>query len=178
VPKFSLRHRETVTRLAFLQVFLAWEAFLEESFILYLLGKKPPIGPQPKRLDYRPTTRKQAFRYIVGDRNYADWTKIGDLRDRSKKYFVLGKPFTDAFIGEQINFEEMAVIRNAIAHSSTAAQERFKTLVRSKLLGSCPPNLTIGGFLATSLPGVSPPQSFLEYYVNIMSRVAKKIVPM
>ena len=49
VPKFTLYYLEVVTEMAFLRAFSAWEAFLEESFILYLWGKDSPIGKGPVR---------------------------------------------------------------------------------------------------------------------------------
>jgi len=178
VPKFSVRHKETVTKLCFFQAFLSWEAFLEETFTLYLLGKRPPAGPPPRRLGVRPATRKEAVFMVVGaDRNYVDWTKIGGLKDRAKKCFHDGKPYTVAFFGQTQLFEEMRVIRNAIAHSSTHSQDQFKKLARGKLLGTFPPKMTVGSFLASTVPGSSPPQSFLEYYVDGINTVAKKIVP-
>jgi hypothetical protein len=178
VPKFSVRHKDTVTKLCFFQAFLSWESFLEETFTLYLLGKRPPTGPPPRRLGVRPTTRKEAVLLVVGgDRNYADWTKGAGLKDRAKKYFHDGKPYTDALHGQGQFLDEMRVIRNAIAHSSTHSQDQFKKLARGKLLGSFPPKMTVGSFLASTIPGSSPPQSFLEYYVDGINIVAGKIVP-
>jgi hypothetical protein len=176
IPRFSTRHQETIMDLAFLRAFVAIETFLEHSFILYLLGLRPPVGPSPRRL-VRPTTRKLAVMAVVGDRDYTDWHKVDQLKDRAKKYFVDGKPYTDALVGKRALFEEMSTIRNAIAHSSGHSQERFKRLVRSKLSGSCPPNLTVGGFLGMTIPGSSPPESFFDYYMDSLNTLASLIIP-
>ena len=177
IPRFSVKHQHTVTQLSFFQIFLSWEFFLEETFTLYLWGKRPPSGIPPRRL-VRPSTRKEAILMVVGaDRNYVDWTKVDGLNSRAKKYFDDGKPYTDAFYGQRQFFEELRVIRNAIAHSSHHSQEEFKKLARRKLLGTFPPGMTVGGFLSTAIPGSSPPQSFLEYYVDGIIFVAEKIVP-
>jgi hypothetical protein len=177
VPRFSVRHKEIVTKLAFLQAFLAWETFLEESFTLYLLGKKSPIGRRPQRL-VSPANRKEAMLMVFGvDRKYADWYRVDELKSRAKKCFRDGKPYSDALIGQKQFFEEMSIIRNAIAHSSAHSQNEFKKLAREKLLGAFPPKLTVGRFLATTIPGSSPPESFLEHYLDIVSTVAEKIVP-
>jgi hypothetical protein len=177
ITKFSPRHKDTVLGLSFLRAFVAWETFLEQSFISYLLGSKPPGGPKPKRL-VKPTTRHMAVLVIIGgDRDYADWYKYDQLKGRAKKYFKDGKPFTDALSGRKLLFEEMATLRNAIAHSSSHSQEKFKSLVRSKLSGSYPPKLTVGGFLAMTVPSSSPPESFLEYYIKSVNNLAGLIVP-
>jgi hypothetical protein len=177
VPKFSLKHRETVTGLAFLRAFVAWETFLEEAFTLYLLGKKPPVGPKPKRL-VKPTSRKMATLIIVSlDKEYVDWNKWDHLKSRANKCFVNGRPFTTALTGQKLLFEELAIVRNAIAHSSGHAQKRFRSLVRQKLHGSYPTNLTVGGFLAMTVPSSSPPTSFLEHYLESVNALADLIVP-
>jgi hypothetical protein len=176
VTRFSLRHREIVTGLAFFQAFLAWEAFLDESFTLYLWGKRPPTGRPPRRL-YMPATRNEATRLIVGERSYTDWTKISELQHRAKIYFKSGEPYKSAFTGQKEIFTEMSDIRNAIAHSSSHAKEKFKEVVRKHLRGAYPPNLTVGGFLAMTKPMSSPPESFLEHYLNTVLLIAEKIVP-
>jgi hypothetical protein len=112
---------------------------------------------------------------VVGDRNYADWYKWDQLKDRAKKYFVDGKPYIDALNGRRLLFEEMITLRNALSHSSEHSQEKFKQLVRSKLSGAYPPNLTVGGFL--SIPGSSPPELFLDYYLDHLNLVAALIIP-
>jgi hypothetical protein len=177
VPKFSLKHKDTVTGLAFLRAFVAWETFLEEAFTLYLLGKKPPIGPKPKRL-VKPDSRKMATLIIVSlDKEYVDWNKWDQLKARANKCFDTGRPFTTALTGQKMLFEELATLRNAIAHSSAHAQKRFRSLVRQKLHGSYPTNLTVGGFLAMTVPSSSPPASFFEHYIESINALADLIVP-
>lgn len=176
VPKFSLHHKETVQGLVFLRAFVALEIFLEQSFILYLLGLKPPVGPKPKRL-VKPTTKQLAMLAVTGDRDYTDWYRWDQLRGRAKKYFVDGKPYADALQGRKTLFEEMTTVRNALAHSSEHSQEKFKRLVRLKLSGTYPPKLTVGGFLAMTIPGTSPPETFLDYYIDSVSTLASLIIP-
>jgi hypothetical protein len=176
VPRFTVQDKETVTKLAFLQAFLEWEAFLEESFVLYLLGKRPPAGARPRRL-FHPATRKEAVRFIVGDRKYAGWSSCDELKGRAKMYFQDGKPYCDALLGKKVLFDEINVIRNAIAHSSAYSQDAFKSLARKKLFGAFPPKLNVGGFLSTTIPMSSPPQSFLEFYLDVIGTVAEQIVP-
>ena len=85
--------------------------------------------------------------------------------------------YTDALSGRRLFFEEMITIRNALAHSSQHSQEQFKQLVRSKLSGSYPPNLTVGGFLSMTIPSTSPPESFLDDYLDNLSTLAGLIIP-
>lgn len=176
VPKFLSRHKEIVVKFAFLEGFLAWEAFLDESFTLYLLGEKPPKGRRPQ-LEHPATRRKDAERLIIGaDRKYADWTKTGELRKRSKTFFRRNDPYDLPLKANNRSFEEMNVIRNAIAHRSTHSQEEFKKLVRN-FFKTYPPNLTVGKFLRLSVPNVTPQQTFMNYYFGNVVTTAELIVP-
>ncbi len=177
VPKFSSLHKEMVTELAFLRAFLAWEAFLEESFILYLWGKRPPKGYPPRRY-VSPQNRKVAEQLIVPEgRDYVDWTAASKVISRAERFFRDGKPYSSALRAQQHMFDEMKAIRNAIVHSSSSSWEKFKSLTRKRLLGTYPHNLTVGGFLAMTMSGASPPESFLEFYLSNIRLAAERIVP-
>jgi len=176
VPRFTRRHQEIVIRLAFLQAFISWEKFLDESFTLYLLGMKPPRGRAPGRL-HKPARRKDAERLITGANDYADWAKIGAIRSRAKKYFRNGRPFDQALSGSQNLFDDINTIRNAIAHSSRYSQEKFKALARRNLAGTYPPRLSIGKFLVLNNPRSQQPETFLQFYLTRVILVAEQIVP-
>lgn len=177
VPRFSSHYAEIVTEMALLRAFLAWEGFLEESFILYLLGKRSPKG-YPPRCYVSPHSRKVAELLVVPeDRPYVDWTAVGKVVDRAKRFFRDGKPYSSVLKAQQYRFDEMKTIRNAIVHSSSHSWERFKSLARRRLLGTYPHNLTIGGFLAMTVPGSSPPESFLESHLSQIRFAAERIVP-
>lgn len=175
IPKFSVHHKEMVTELAFLRAFLAWEAFLEESFVLYLWGKKPPRGNSPKRFA-SPPTRKVAELLAAEGRDYADWTVAQKVIERAERFFQGGRPYSSVLKSQRHTFEEIKVIRNAIVHVSTYSQEQFRSLTRRKL-GTYPLNLTVGGFLAMTVPGSSPPESFFESYLDKIRFAAERIVP-
>ncbi len=175
-PFISPRRRDYMTELAFLRAFQAWEVFIEKSFILYLWGRKPPRGKAPKRYAF-PPTQKIASEWVIPEgREYAAWTHAQNVRERAERFFRAGRPFSPVLAGNQTLFNEARTIRNAIAHKSTSATDRFQTLVRGKL-GTLPPNMTVGGFLSTTVPATTPPISFLESYLNKIDSAAKLIVP-
>jgi hypothetical protein len=78
--------------------------------------------------------------------------------------------------GNQNVLEDARVIRNAIVHESIGVWEKFENSVRTKL-GTLPPNLTVGGFLGTTVPTSAPPVSFLEFYLGKIEFAAQQIVP-
>lgn len=172
LPKFTIHYMEFVTEMAF----LAWETFLEESFILYLCGKPSPSGKKPKRFA-NPPSRKVAEQLVVTKgRDYADWTDVGKIIKRAEHFFGNGEPYSAALRSHQSRLQDIKILRNAIAHSSSYSWEQFQVLIRQEF-GTYPPTLNIGRFLSMTVPGSSPPISFLEHYVVSFRIVANIIVP-
>jgi hypothetical protein len=172
--QISPQRRDTLTEVAFLRAFTGWEIFLEETFLLYLLGHQPPRGQPPRRYGF-PRDKEAASEWCTEGREYARWN-VSDVRRRADRWFQHGKPFTPALQGQQSRLDQLITIRNAIAHESSAARGKFETLVRNELQ-ALPPNTTVGSFLITTKPNSSPPISFMEFYLSEVRRVAQKIVP-
>lgn len=175
VPRFSTHHKEIVVELAFLRAFLAWEGFLEESFVLYLLGKAPPRGISPTRYT-DPPSRVVAEQLASEGRDYTDWTSVSAVTGRAERFLRDGRPYSPVLKSQQYSFDEMKTIRNAIVHSSTYSSRQFERLVRRKL-GTYRPNLSVGGFLTITVPSSSPPESFFGSYVGQIRLAAERIVP-
>ena len=173
-PYITQNRKDLMVELAFLKSFLAWERFLEESFVLYLLGKRAPRGRKPHRFAVPPDA-KAARELISGNRPFAKWDGAATL-DRASLFFRGGRPYTTAIEPRRHMLKEAQTVRNAIAHESQRAQQLFEALVRNQL-GTLPPKATVGWFLSTPVPAVVPPQSFVEHYLYGMESVACQIVP-
>jgi len=169
----SKLHYEMIIELAFLRGFLAWETFLEESFILYLMGKKSPSGYVPKRFVI-PKNRKHAEEFTSAEARYADWTAIDVVIKRADRYFTSGEPYASALKNRTSRFNDIKTLRNAIAHSSKYTREKFKVLVRRQLT-YYPAGLTPGGFLVKGLLTVTT-RTFLEDYLDTILQAAKEVV--
>jgi hypothetical protein len=160
--------------MAFLRAFTSWESFLEDTFLLYLLGHKPPKGAPPRRYGF-PQTPDAAAEWCTDGKPYAKW-HVNDVQRRANRWFKDGKPFTPALQSQQSRLMQLVSIRNAIAHESDSAKGKFENVVRTEL-GAVPPNTTVGSFLMTTKPNTTPPISFLEFYVSEILRAAQNIVP-
>lgn len=174
-PLISAARRDSIVELAFLRSFLAWESFLEESFILHMLGKQPKKGKPPHRY-VMPPNRKAAFTLTAEGRGYAKWEVASEVATRATRFFRDGRPYTAPLRAAQTKLDEARTLRNAVAHRSETAQKNFETLARNELGGSLPPGMTVGGFLNMSRPASVPPQSFLEHYLDSLQLVAETIV--
>jgi hypothetical protein len=172
--QISSQRRDTLTEVAFLRAFTGWEIFLEETFLLYLLGHRPPKGRPPYRYGF-PPDQEAAIEWCKDTREYAKWN-VSDVRRRADRWFRDGKPFTPALQGQQSRLDQLVTIRNAIAHESSSARGKFETLVRNELQ-AVPPNTTVGSFLMTTKPNSNPPISFMEFYLGEVEQAAENIVP-
>jgi len=175
-PRISRNRRDNMTEMAFLRAFLAWEVFMEESFILYLNGQNPPRGRPPNRYAFPPDLETAMEWVIPEGRSYAGWTVPAHITNRAERFFKDGRPFASVLRGNQHMLDEARIIRNAIAHKSMSARDKFENLVRTKL-GTLPPNTTVGSFLGTTVVGTAPPVSFLESYISNIDFAARQIVP-
>lgn len=175
-PLINARRLGSMTELALLRGFLAWETFLEESFILYLNGQRPPRGRAPRRFAF-PTNYEMAAEWVVPEgMQYANWTVAGKVRQRAERFFVDGRPFAPVLQANINTLDDLRILRNAIAHASVSTTEKFEKLARDKL-GSLPPGLIVGRFLGMTVPGSAPPVSFLESYLARLEFAARQIVP-
>jgi hypothetical protein len=165
-----------MTEMAFLRAFLAWETFLEESFVLYLSGQKPPRGRPAHRYTYPPNVKLATDWLIPEGRRYADWTNALIVAGRAERFFRSGWPFAPVLHSHHNALDESRILRNAIAHTSVSAHQTFEQLARDKL-GSFPSNLTVGAFLGMTVPKAIPPVSFLEKYLAMIELAARQIVP-
>jgi len=175
VPLINSKRRDWLTELAFFRTFSAWEAFLEETFILYMLGQQPPRGRKLHRYGFPPNERA-AYEWAADGREYAKWTSE-HVKKRAERLFRAGRPFSPALESDHHLLFQVKTVRNAIAHDSANAWEKFETMVRNELK-TVPPNTTVGSFLLSTKPKTNPPASFLEFYFSKIESVARKIVPL
>jgi len=181
-----------ITQLAFLQLFLAWEDFLEQTFICYMCRGKTGSGYSPE-LRVRAQNLDHALEILKGPRQYVEWVDGHEIQDRAKTFFQGGEPYYSAIVGAITQLNEMRKIRNRIAHRSKSSEQQFEELGR-QLLGYKPKGLTPGLLLRTKLPapqarevkkglqamGVKKSRSaptFLDGYGNLLLILGSMIVP-
>jgi len=166
---------EMVTELAFLRILLAWENFLEESFIRYMVGGKSPSGFCPVCTVTAPTLNK-ALEIICGDKQYVQWVSASEVIRRAERFFRDGEPYKNALESALTDLNELNTIRNRIAHRSKSSKKKFSDFVRRKL-GYGKQGMTSGRFLLTAKPMISPQIIFLDDYIKLIETAGRIIVP-
>ncbi len=161
---------DSISELVFLRVFLAWEIYCEELFLLYLLGGKTRNNKIVKRY-VNPRDRSHAYDLTKGLKQYPDWTNLSDITQISNLYFHNGQPFSKLKTFSN-SFDELRTLRNAIAHRSKNSEEKFKSLVR-KEMGFLPARCSVGSFL---LSKKTNGMSYLSHYTNILESAAELIL--
>lgn len=173
-PQITAQRRDLFIEVAFLRAFTGWEVFLEDTFLLYLVGHKAPRATRPVRCGF-PADRAAASEWCTDGKDYTKWN-VSDVQRRADRWLRGGNPYTPVFQGQQTNMNKLVTIRNAIAHDSSNAKGRFETLVRDEL-GALPPRTSVGSFLITTVPNSAPPVSFMEAYLDKLELAAERIVP-
>jgi len=173
--RFKNEHYTQIVELAFMKSFLTWEGFLEEAFILYLLGKKAPTGYSPIRHAI-PMNRQHAVELLTSETAHTDWAAADRVVRRAARFFKGGRPFFDVIRPQTNLLNNLKTIRNALSHNSKEAVEKFEALVRNELT-YLPPGMIPGKFLATLKPHVNPPKTYLQFYTENFCLMAEAIIP-
>jgi len=171
IPRIQV---EIIVEMAFLRIFVTWEHFLEESFIRYAVGAASPSGYAPNTLIH-PQNIGHALELILSGRNYVPWNSASEVTRRSALYFEGGEPYRRALDPAAAELDEMNTIRNRITHKSVNSKNNFKAFIRTKF-GHGIRGMTPGRFLLT-LPASPPPNTFLDYYIEMIRISSSIIVP-
>lgn len=171
IPRIQL---EIIVEMAFLRIFIAWENFLEESFIRYAVGAASPSGYTPDTLVH-PRNIGHALELVLSGRDYVPWNSASEVTRRSLPYFQNGEPYRSALDTVAIELDEMNTIRNRITHKSVNSKSKFNAFIRRKF-GHGVRGMTPGRFLLT-FPTSSPPNTYLDYYIEVIRIASSMIVP-
>jgi hypothetical protein len=162
-----------IIEMAFLEMFLSWEEFLELAFIKYMCGAKTNTGYHPKRYVFPPNIDHAQKFLLLNGKKYSDWTNPQDVIQRAETVFEGGQPFALALRPSLKDLENIRTIRNAIAHQSGRAWQQFTDIARNEL-GYTPRGIVPGMFLQSIKP--SNNLSFFDYYRQVMETASSQIV--
>lgn len=162
---------DLIFELAFLKIFIAWEQFLENTFVRYMCGATSQSGKEPIRI-VSVRHLDDALNVICGERQYADWASVEVVVGRANRFFDSGEPYATPLQSAAAELVNMRWVRNHIVHHSNKSREDFTKLLVNTY-GFRPQGMTAGRFLRR--PNVRGDQRIQEYAKTLES-LAKIII--
>lgn len=163
---------DLIFELAFLKIFIAWEQFLENTFIRYMCGASSLSGEKPRRI-VSVRFLDDALRVIYGNRLYADWTSVDVIINRANSFFDNGEPYATPLQSAAVELTSMKRIRNHIVHHSKKSREDFGK-VFANIYGFRPQGMSAGRFLRQRIDAYS--DKCIKGYTKTLELLAEMIV--
>ena len=126
---FSTLDREQITVAAFLNLFIAWEAFLESSIAEFMIGKPTKRGKVPKRY-VSPKNIDDAHEMVRGTNRYFDFSDPNRVQKLVRLFFKNGYPYDPHFTSINRELWELKTMRNWAAHITRNTQHNLELLAQ------------------------------------------------
>lgn len=145
------RDREQIVAAAFINLFVAWEGFLEDSLAEFLVGAKTLGNTAPTSYVKVPDA-DAARRLVVGTQRFFDYGNHDFVRKIVNIYFKDGYPYEPHLSAASGELADMRTIRNSAAHISSSTQMALESLAQ-RLFVTPKPGITVYTLLTTNKPG-------------------------
>lgn len=149
-PLFPQLDREQITIAAFLNLFVAWEEFLESTISNFMVGASTLSGTQPIR-HASPPDVTAAKKMLIGVNRYFDYANHDNVRKVVLMYFQNGYPFEPNLSSIFQDLGDLKTMRNASAHISFSTQVPLEGLAQ-RIFGSPRPGITLYSMLTSVDP--------------------------
>lgn len=170
---FTATEQAVLVESAFLRLFVAWEAFLEETFVNYMLGEKSLQGNILQRY-VSPRDLDHAHSMVVGGMRYADWSTPDVVRKLAKLFFDGGEPYETVLAQIHTDLLDLKTVRNAAAHLSSATSAQLDA-VATRVLMSPATGMTVARFVLHSNPKSATGESMIQTYSATLQTAAHLI---
>jgi hypothetical protein len=158
----------------FLRLMTAFESFLEETFFEAIEGKLQYSDSRGAKIVFHKDAVARDL--LLGDDDYLKWLPLSNAIKIGARYLFDDRPFGKFDDSDRSQIGNMVVIRNAIAHRSKAANDKFMSQVigsRSMLQAEKTP----AGFLRSKVSG-SPTRRATNQFdacVGSLATIAKSV---
>jgi hypothetical protein len=151
---FTPRDREQITEAAFLNMFIAWEEFIEASIGDFMMGELTIAGNQPVRFVI-PPSRDHSGKMVVHMNRYFDYANHENVKKLAKLYFDTGYPFDTPINSMTQELSDLKIMRNACAHMSSTTKAALEGL-GLRIFGSPQSNISVYQMLTANDPRTNP----------------------
>lgn len=179
---FSFPDWHALSEGVLLSAWTRWESLLRELFILDLATD---AGGALCR-----DVRSAGFRYVKSAERLAeaivdhpdssrfiDWNKLDDIKKRADDLLSPGHRFGSIVAPQKTTIEQIAKVRNAIAHNSDTAWAKFITVITNapySLSQSQRKGITVGRFITSHNVGGA---RVLNHFLDTLRAAAQTLVP-
>lgn len=165
---------EYLYELAYLRIFVGWEAFLEQAFLRYLCGYASKVGSAvpSKGTSFRPTLAKAEADLLAG-KDYVLWHNSSAVVRRAQVFFS-SSPIETVVRSNTARLDHFAAIRHRIAHAQADARKKFDTATMT-LAGKRYRGSRAGAFLRDVDSNVAPAQRWVEQLGRELQSLAVQI---
>lgn len=172
--KIPANLREFISESAFLKMFIAWETFVEKSFVDYLINEESILCRRPAKW-VNPIDANHAHQIIIGNQKHMDWSNPETIRKISKIFFHQGYVFDAALSSINADLMDMKTIRNSAAHVSSTTTAKLDGLA-TRILATPSVNFTAYRLLFSIDPRSMPAgQNVLSRFLNLLDIAAEEI---
>ena len=139
-----------ITVAAFLNLFVAWEEFLETAMSQFMIGSPTLSGNAPVRYAAPPNV-ETAKLMLIGTNRYFDFANDGFVRKMAGLYFKNAYPFEPHLNAIATDLADLRTMRNASAHLSSTTQRALESLAQ-RIFGVPRPGITLYAMLTAVDP--------------------------
>jgi hypothetical protein len=156
--------QQQITVAAFLNVFIAWESFLEESLAQLMIGEKTTSGAIPVRF-VAPPTLDSARQLTIGVKKYFDYGNHQHFKTMARIYFEKGYPYEPHLSAIISELDDLRTMRNSCAHISSSTRRALESLATG-IFGQPRPGITRYQLLPSTDPRSKTAETVFSAYKN------------
>lgn len=119
--------RRQITVAAFLNMYIAWETFLESSLVTLMVGNPTLGGTLPVKY-VSPVNLEAARLMVIGVQRYFDYGNHDNVRRVVSMYFRDGYPYEPHLSSIMSDLADLRTMRNASAHITSTTQTALESL--------------------------------------------------
>ena len=128
-PLFGAYEQNQITVAAFLNLFIAWEEFLEAALADLMAGEATLSGTLPTKY-VAPANPSAARAMVIGINNHFNYANHEYVRRIATMYFQGGYPFEPHLSSISTDLADLRTLRNASAHQSSTTQAALEALAQ------------------------------------------------
>jgi hypothetical protein len=172
-PVLPTLDQQQITVAAFLNMFIAWETFLELSLVQLMIGAHTISGTAPNRY-VRPVDLNAARDLIVFVGRYFDYANHQNIIKVVRMYFEHGYPYEPHLSAIHSDLQDLRTMRNASAHVSSTTQTALESLT-VRILGQPQPGIGLYQLLTMLDPRSGTGETIFSSYKNKLVVTAELI---